>query len=208
MEFLFGKKKTPAEMLKENQRALKKSMRELDREKTQLERQEKKLVTDMKKAAKEGQMESVKIMAKDIVRTRKNKQKMMMMKCQIQAVSLKIQTLKSVDTMANAMKGVTRAMGRMNKTMNIPALQKMMMEFEKQNDIMDMKQEVMDDAIDDVMGDADEDADTELEVSKVMDELGLSVSSELVDAHDSNLAEKESGTTDLEARFANLKRDD
>ena len=47
-------------------------------------------------------------MAKDLVRTRKQKQKMMMMHTQIQAVSLKIQSLKSVDTMANAMKGVTK----------------------------------------------------------------------------------------------------
>lgn len=208
MEFLFGRRKTPAEMLKEHQRALKKSMRELDREKTALERQEKKLMSDLKKTAKEGHMESVKIMAKDLVRTRKHKQKMMMMHTQIQAVSLKIQTLKSVDSMANAMKGVTKAMGRMNKTMNIPALQRIMAEFEKQNEVMDMKQEMMDDAIDDVIGDADEDEETELEVTKVMDELGLSVSSELVSAGDSELASKESETTDLEARFASLKRDD
>lgn len=56
-------------------------------------------------------------------------------KTQIQAVSLKIQTLKSTNTMANAMKGVTKAMGRMNATMNIPAMQKIMMEFEKQSEV-------------------------------------------------------------------------
>lgn len=104
-------------------------------------------------------------------------------KTQIQAVSLKIQTLKSTNTMANAMKGVTKAMGRMNATMNIPAMQKIMMEFEKQSEVsrntrlarlclnpavvsqrltrdrqvMDMKSEMMEDAIDDVMGDEDED---------------------------------------------------
>ena len=33
----------------------------------------------------------------------------------LQAVSLKIQTLKSQSAMANAMKGVTKAMGQMNK---------------------------------------------------------------------------------------------
>lgn len=31
MEFLFGRRKTPAEMLRQNQRALNKAMRELDR---------------------------------------------------------------------------------------------------------------------------------------------------------------------------------
>ena len=37
------------------------------------------------------------------------------MRANIQAVSLKIQTLKSQSAMAQAMKGVTKAMGNMNK---------------------------------------------------------------------------------------------
>ena len=69
------------------------------------------------------------------------------MRANIQAVSLKIQTLKSQSAMANAMKGVTKAMGSMNKQMNLPEIQKIMMEFEKQSEIMDMKGEIMEDAM-------------------------------------------------------------
>ena len=39
-------------------------IRELDRERVALERQEKKLIADIKKMAKTGQMDAVKIMAK------------------------------------------------------------------------------------------------------------------------------------------------
>lgn len=56
MEWLFGKKKTPQEMLRQNQRALQKAMRELDRENNRLEIQEKKVIADIKKGAKAGQM--------------------------------------------------------------------------------------------------------------------------------------------------------
>ncbi|KAJ3029705.1 hypothetical protein HK097_005728, partial [Rhizophlyctis rosea] len=56
MEFLFGSRKTPAEILRQNQRALNKSMRELDRERTKLEQQEKKLINDIKKSAKSNQI--------------------------------------------------------------------------------------------------------------------------------------------------------
>ena len=80
-------------------------IRELDRERTQLERQEKKLVTDIKKMAKSGQMEAVKIMAKDLVRTRNFVKKFILMRANIQAIALKVQTLKSQAAMANAMKG-------------------------------------------------------------------------------------------------------
>ena len=64
MEWLFGRKKTPDELLRQNQRALNKAMRELDRERAKMEQQEKKIIADIKKMAKQGQMDAVKIMAK------------------------------------------------------------------------------------------------------------------------------------------------
>lgn len=59
--------------------------------------------------------DAVKIMAKDLVRTRRYVKKFMLMKANIQAVSLKIQTLRSQNAMAQAMKGVTKAMQNMNR---------------------------------------------------------------------------------------------
>lgn len=56
LEWLFGRRMTPEEMLRKNQRALNKAMRDLDREKMHMEQQEKKLITDIKKMAKDGQM--------------------------------------------------------------------------------------------------------------------------------------------------------
>ena len=40
------------------------AMRELDRERTKMEQQEKKIIADIKKMAKQGQMDAVKVMAK------------------------------------------------------------------------------------------------------------------------------------------------
>lgn len=52
------------EVLRENKRMINRAIRELDREKAGLEREEKRLTIEIKKAAKENQMNSVKIMAK------------------------------------------------------------------------------------------------------------------------------------------------
>lgn len=59
LEWLFGRRMTPEEMLKKNQRVLNKAMRDLDREKAHMEQQEKKLITDIKKMAKDGQMVTI-----------------------------------------------------------------------------------------------------------------------------------------------------
>ncbi|XP_052866244.1 charged multivesicular body protein 2a [Anopheles cruzii] len=179
MEWLFGKRMTPDEMMRKNQRALNKAMRDLDREKMKMEQQEKKIIADIKKLAKENQMDAVKIMAKDLVRTRRYVRKFMLMKANIQAVSPKIQTLKSQNAMGEAMKGVTKAMTNMNRQLNLPQIQKILHEFEKQSEIMDMKEEMINDAMDDAMEDEGDEEETDAIVSQVLDELGLQLNDQL-----------------------------
>jgi Snf7 len=84
---------------------------------------------DIKKSAKAGQLvrssaiypsfllkdvrffcaqNACKVMAKDLVRTRRYVQKFYQMRTQLQAVGLRIQTLRSNQQMADAMRGATR----------------------------------------------------------------------------------------------------
>mmetsp|Transcript_36175 Transcript_36175/g.55556 ORF Transcript_36175/g.55556 Transcript_36175/m.55556 type:complete len:81 (+) Transcript_36175:98-340(+) len=62
---MFGKEKPLKEVLRESKRTITRAVRELDREKLNLEREEKRLTADIKKMAKENQMNAVKIMAKE-----------------------------------------------------------------------------------------------------------------------------------------------
>jgi len=59
--WLFAKKKTPQELLRENKRTLDKSIREIERERASLQTQEKKLIAEIKKMAKQNQMGAVKV---------------------------------------------------------------------------------------------------------------------------------------------------
>jgi len=71
-----------------------------------------------------------------------------------------------------AMKGATMALGSMNRTMNLPSLQRIAMEFERENDIMEQRQEMMDDAIDDAMDVGLEEEGDEV-VEQVLEEIGV-----------------------------------
>ena len=68
---------------------------------------------------------------------------------QVACIGCGLQTLKSTQAMADAMRGATKAMGAMNKQMNLPALTKIMRDFERQNEKMEMTSEMMGDAVDD-----------------------------------------------------------
>lgn len=190
IETLFGRTATPQERLRQHQRSLAKAQRELDRERTKLEQQERKLVQDIKKSAKAGQLNACKVMARDLVRTRRYVQKFYQMRTQLQAVGLRIQTLRSNQQMADAMRGATRAMGAMNRGLNLPSIQRIMNEFEKESAAMDMKEEMMADAVEDVMEDEEEDEEAEGDkiLKEVLDEIGVSLQQQLGEAPTTELS--------------------
>lgn len=91
LEWAFGKRMTPAERLRKNQRMLDKAIRELDQTRVKLEKQEKTLIQQIKTSAKNGQMGACKIQAKDLVRTRRYVEKFYGMRSQLQKISLRLQ---------------------------------------------------------------------------------------------------------------------
>eukprot|EP00299_Pterocystis_sp_00344_P009360 c3917_g1_i1.p1 GENE.c3917_g1_i1~~c3917_g1_i1.p1 ORF type:complete len:210 (+),score=43.91 c3917_g1_i1:42-671(+) len=206
---LFGKRKSPKELLREYKRAIDRSCRDLDRERERLQQQEKKTIVEIKKLAAQGQMGAVQVMAKDLVRTRNYIQKFYKLRSTLQAVSLRLQTLHSNQAMADAMKGAAKAMKSMNKNLNLPQLQKIMMEFEKQSDAMDLKEEMMEDTMDDVLGEEDDEAETDVIVNQVLDEIGIKLSGDFAatpSAAPASGAQESQADADLQARFENLRQ--
>ncbi|CAK7213243.1 ESCRT-III subunit protein did4 [Sporothrix eucalyptigena] len=181
LEWAFGKRITPAERLRKNQRMLDKAIRELDQQRVKLEKQEKTLIAQIKQSAQKGQMGACKIQAKDLVRTRRYIEKFYGMRSQLQKISLRLQTYRTNEQMMQAMKGATMALGSMNRTMNLPSLQRIAMEFERENDIMEQRQEMMDDAIDDAMDVGIEEEGDEV-VEQVLEEIGVDLTQALGDA--------------------------
>eukprot|EP01120_Amphizonella_sp_Union-15-10_P008338 TRINITY_DN2988_c0_g2_i1.p1 TRINITY_DN2988_c0_g2~~TRINITY_DN2988_c0_g2_i1.p1 ORF type:complete len:244 (-),score=65.17 TRINITY_DN2988_c0_g2_i1:85-765(-) len=224
MEWLFGKKQTPRQVLREHQRTITRAMRELERERRRLEQSEKKVISEIRRVAKQGQMGAARIMAKDLVRTRKHIEKMYKMHTQLQTVNMRLQTINSQAAMAEAMRGVTRAMMRMNRQINLPAMQQIMMEFERQSEIMDMKEETIGETMDDMLEDDDEEEETETIINQVLDELDINMGQELVDTPASGSVVKTSqkkervavgasesevqADRDLQERLENLRKDD
>eukprot|EP00549_Striatella_unipunctata_P012128 CAMPEP_0118698182 /NCGR_PEP_ID=MMETSP0800-20121206/15036_1 /TAXON_ID=210618 ORGANISM="Striatella unipunctata, Strain CCMP2910" /NCGR_SAMPLE_ID=MMETSP0800 /ASSEMBLY_ACC=CAM_ASM_000638 /LENGTH=218 /DNA_ID=CAMNT_0006597929 /DNA_START=32 /DNA_END=688 /DNA_ORIENTATION=- len=215
---MFGKEKPLKEVLRESKRTITRAVRELDREKLNLEREEKRLTADIKKMAKENQMNAVKIMAKDLVRTRQHITKFIEMRSNLQGCALKLQTVKSHQAMADAMKSTASAMMKMNKAVNVPSINKMMLEFQRENAKSEMMQEIMADALDDAMeqeGDAEEE---DRIVNQVLDEIGIGFADGIPDApqqiassgtkQEERIPEAagDPALDDLEARLNNLKR--
>jgi len=220
MEWLFGKRKSPQEVLKQNRQALRKAERELNRENNRLGVREQQMVEDIKKSAKAGQMDHVRVMAKALVQTRNQRKKLMAGCTNIQSIGIKLQSLASQDTMAQTMRNVVGVMASMNRQLDLPQIQKIMSDFEHESEIMGMKEEIMNNAIDEVIGEQGEDEETDNIVEQVLDELGIELGGQLgnLPTMNSSLISRETVKTkqlratavsdpdaDIEARLANLR---
>lgn len=181
LEWVFGKQITPQERLKMNQRSLQKAIREIDRENRKLKLQETKLTTEIKKLCKNGQIKQAKIKSKDLIRTKNYIKKFELMETKLNMINLRIQSIKTTDLMSKSVKEASGLLKAMNVGVNLPQLQKISMEFEKQNEIMDQKQEMMDDVLDDVFDSEDEDEEEEVDefLAKIMDEIDVDLKNRL-----------------------------
>jgi charged multivesicular body protein 2A len=68
----------------------------------------------------------------------------------------------------------------MNRGLNLPAIQRIMTEFEKESSMMDMKEVMMTDAVDDVMDEEDDEEEEGDKILKeVLDEIGVGLSQQV-----------------------------
>ena len=79
-------------------------------------------------------------------------------------------------------------MVRMNKTVNIPSIQKIMVNFQVENERAEMTQEVMGDMLDDAMAEDGDSDEEEKIVGAVLDEIGISFGDTIPDAPDAMAA--------------------
>ena len=86
------KAKDPQEEMKKWRRELRKEQRAMDREISKLEQMERKSRDECRKYGKEGRQDACKIVAREIVRTRAARNRMLMAKAQINSVNMQLQT--------------------------------------------------------------------------------------------------------------------
>lgn len=70
-------------------------------------------------------------------------------------------------------------MASMNRGLNLPSIQRIMNDFEKESSMMDMKEEMMSDAVDDVMDEEDEEEEGDKILKQVLEEIGVDLSQQV-----------------------------
>jgi division protein CdvB (Snf7/Vps24/ESCRT-III family) len=212
MDKIFGKKPTLKEQVRENERTVNKQARELDRERLALQRQEKQITAEIKKAAKEGNEQAARILAKSLIRNRQQQTQMLTTSVQMKGVNTAMKSQVATAKMAEAMGTSANIMGKMNAQINPAQVQQIMANFERQNEMMAMKDEMISDTLDSAMGVDGEDEEVDQAMGEVLDSLGIELGGKLsgVNAGRGKMsrqqAAEEEDLGNLNARMAALQR--
>jgi charged multivesicular body protein 2A len=180
MENWFGRPKTPKELCDEHRGTIRKARRAAERQQERCEDKQKELIAEIKAKARDGASKQViVVMARSLVRQRKQEARYGKLCAQLDAVADRIAELQSVSAMTEAMAGVSRAVSMLNGQMDLARMERTMRSFERNNEIMDKKVSMIDEVIDGIMGSEDEKDETDEVVSKVLDEIGIDLNSQL-----------------------------
>ena len=173
MSFLFGgSPPTTQELAQRYKRTIQRSIRELDRETLRIQQEEKTHMQEVKICSNNNMKQSIQ-KARAVVRQRRMLNKFSQMKAHLQGISMRIQSVKTMEGLQRAVQSAAQMMQNFNKVAGGTQLANGLRELEKQNAYMAIQSEMVDEQLDSVFEeDNDEDAPEDL-VMQVMSEAGV-----------------------------------
>merc|ERR1711935_1292143 len=136
----------------------------------EIKNEETKVKQSIKQAAKRGDMSTAKLLAKEIVRSRKAVSRLHTSKAQMNSVVMQMQNQMAQQKVMGHMVKSTQVMGAMNRLVKIGDISETMQAMQKEMCKAGLIEEMVDDSMEALDDDDDEDAADE-EVEKVMQEL-------------------------------------
>lgn len=210
MAFLFGSKGAdPRAQAKYVDRGLRRNGREIDRELRKMQQLERQTMAEVKKLAAARQTGPAKMMAKNIVQLRKQKEKMYQGKAQLSGVAMANKSAMASQAVMKGMAVATQAMAQQSATMNPQQMMQMAQDFERESAKMEIQQEMLDDAMESALGGSDDEEEADEVTQAIFDELNIEMFSKAGAVPTVPVAVPAAGEIDVDdimARIAALKQ--
>ncbi|GAA29015.1 Charged multivesicular body protein 3 [Clonorchis sinensis] len=169
---LFGEKTTPRERLRNMVSVVRRQKYHIQRDITSLQAQNKRVEADIKKRAKAGNLDEAKILARELVNSRKAVSRLYSANANLDCIISELNCQAATTKMAGCLKSSTAVMKSMSALFKLPELQKTMRDLSKEMTKMGLIDEMIQDTMESTMGDADDmEEATAAEVEKIIFEI-------------------------------------
>lgn len=167
---LFGKsqEKNPKEMVQEWTHKLRKEGYQLDRQVRAIQREEEKVKRSLKEAAKKGDKDVCKILAKEVIRARKACNKLYTSKAHLNSVSLQMKNQLATIRVAGSVSKSTEVMQAMQSLIRVPEVAATMRELSKEMMKAGIIEEMLDETMDSIEDSEEVEDEADEEVDKIL----------------------------------------
>eukprot|EP00161_Ancyromonas_sigmoides_P023282 TRINITY_DN7280_c0_g1_i1.p1 TRINITY_DN7280_c0_g1~~TRINITY_DN7280_c0_g1_i1.p1 ORF type:complete len:241 (+),score=126.42 TRINITY_DN7280_c0_g1_i1:76-723(+) len=170
MSFLFAKEKTPKELAREWQIELRRQMRACDKEIRGIELAEGKTKRAVRDAAKAGQSGPARILALELARSKRAKERIMVTKSRLNSVSMQIRSQIAMARVTSGLAKSAEVMKSMNELMSMASTRDTLRDMSREMARVGLIEEMQDDLFEG-MADSDEEEEAEAEIERVMAEV-------------------------------------
>jgi len=170
--FFGGARPTQQTTLKFYTRELNRHVRSMEREVHSNTLKEKQVISDIKKYANKNDVNMAKLKAKELIRSRAYSKQLLVMQQGLMSLSQQLSIIQSSQKGHDILSKATTIIQALNNKLDLSSAYKMLSEFERQNTVMQEKQEIIQESMENIF-ELDE-TDIDNTVSQVFEEIGLS----------------------------------
>ena len=168
---LFGKSPDPKEQVNDWCKKLRKESNQIDRQINGIRREEAKVTKSLKDAAKKGDKDVCKILAKEIIHSRKAVNKLYCAKANVNSVQMQMKGQLATIKVAGCMQKSAEVMKTMQQLVRLPEIQKTMMEMSREMMKAGIIEEMLEDTMETVTESDEMEEEAQEEVDKILFEL-------------------------------------
>lgn len=174
MDIIFGKPKTPKELNRECDKAVRMAIMDLERHKKSMQTDVKRAKLTAKKLAAEGDAEEARMQVTLACRQTAMTRRVSGLILNMKSVQTQVKMAGASAAMMDVMRKAVKAMFIVNAQVPLPMIPRLMREFERQKETMEMKEELMNEALDEASnGDTSIEADADALMDQIYAELEL-----------------------------------
>lgn len=179
---LFDKKLNPNEQFREFRANIRRTNRMIDREIRTLQTKEIEIKNKVKNFVKNNENRAAVMLVRDLLRNRGAITKFHTLQVQMESILIKVMHMKAEMGVTNALKQAGFMMKAFNDSINLVQLNAIMQQFMRQNQVSDVKSEMIDDIINEGIEDEDVEATMMETMIGVFKEMNIPVTSDLCQA--------------------------
>jgi len=168
---LFGKSPDPKDQVNDWCKKLRKEGNQIERQINGIRREEAKVTKSLKDAAKKGDKDVCKILAKEIVHSRKTVSKLYAAKANINSVQMQMKGQLATVKVAGSLAKSTEVMKTMQQLVKLPEIQRTMMEMSREMMKAGIIEEMLEDTMEGITDSDELEEEADAEVDKVLFEL-------------------------------------